>query len=107
LLIGSYKNIPLLKEYITVKYADQGKIEQIFEVYKNKVHDVFFPKSMTAQFGGYFMQLNVPWGIYGIHGTDIPSSISHSVSHGCIRMYSSDAKELYNIILLGTNVNIY
>lgn len=60
-----------------------------------------------AQFGGHFMQLNIPWGIYGIHGTDMPSSIAHAVSHGCVRMYSNDAKELYNIIQVGTTVNIY
>jgi hypothetical protein len=50
LLIDSYKTIPQLKEYLTVKYADQDAIEQIFEVYKNKVHDVFFPRSMRERF---------------------------------------------------------
>ena len=60
-----------------------------------------------AQFGGHFMQLNVHWGIYGIHGTDIPLSIAHKVSHGCVRMFSNDAKELYSIISIGTAVNIY
>jgi lipoprotein-anchoring transpeptidase ErfK/SrfK len=59
------------------------------------------------QFGGHFMQLNVPGGIYGIHGTDIPASISHDVSHGCIRMYSNSAKELYAIVPIGTSVNIF
>jgi hypothetical protein len=60
-----------------------------------------------AQFGGHFMQLSIPYGIYGIHGTDIPSSVAHAVSHGCVRMYSRDAKEIYSIINLGTPVNIY
>lgn len=60
-----------------------------------------------AQFGGHFMQLNIPNGIYGIHGTDMPSSIAHAVSHGCVRMYSKDAKEVYDLITLGTPVNIY
>ena len=59
------------------------------------------------QFGGHFMQINIPWGIYGIHGTDMPSSIAKAVSHGCVRMYSNDAKELYNLITIGTAVNIY
>ncbi len=59
------------------------------------------------QFGGHFMQLNVPFGIYGIHGTDMPKSISQAVSHGCIRMYSKDAKELYNLVPVGTPVYIY
>lgn len=59
------------------------------------------------QFGGYFMQLSVPWGIYGIHGTDKPWSIGKAVSGGCIRMYSSDAKELYSTVPIGTPVLIY
>lgn len=58
------------------------------------------------QFGGHFMQLNIPGGVYGIHGTDVPASISHYISHGCVRMYSNDAKELYNLISIGTPVNI-
>ncbi|MDK2905992.1 MAG: hypothetical protein PWQ67_337 [Clostridia bacterium] len=50
LLIESYKVIPQVKEYITAKYAEQDTIEQIFEAYKNKIHDVFFPQNMRAQF---------------------------------------------------------
>jgi lipoprotein-anchoring transpeptidase ErfK/SrfK len=60
-----------------------------------------------AQFGGHFMQLSVPWGIYGIHGTDKPWSIGQAVSHGCVRMYSNDAAELYNFVTLGTPVHIF
>ena len=60
-----------------------------------------------AQFGGHFMQLSVPWGVYGIHGTNKPWSIGQSVSHGCIRMYNKDAAELYNKVTIGTPVHIY
>jgi iron only hydrogenase large subunit-like protein len=49
LIIDSYKNIPQVKEYITAKYANQDTMEQIFEAYRIKVHDVFFPKSIRAQ----------------------------------------------------------
>lgn len=59
------------------------------------------------QFGGHFMRLNVPWGIYGIHGTDKPWSVGQAVSHGCVRMYNSDAAELYSLVPIGTAVNIY
>ncbi len=59
------------------------------------------------QFGGHFMQLSIPWGIYGIHGTDKPWSIGQEVSGGCVRMYSSDAKEVYDTISVGTPVKIY
>ncbi len=50
LLVDSYKKIPLLKEYITAKYGSEDIIEKIFEVYKNKVYDVFFSEKMRAQF---------------------------------------------------------
>ncbi|WP_435788770.1 DUF6155 family protein [Clostridium sp.] len=50
LFLDSYKASAQVKEYITVKYGDQDTIEQIFETYKNKIRDVFFPKSMSAQF---------------------------------------------------------
>lgn len=58
------------------------------------------------QFGGYFMQLSVPSGIYGIHGTNKPWSIGQAVSNGCIRMYSQDAGYVYNLVTLGTEVSI-
>ena len=57
-------------------------------------------------FGGRWMGLNVPWGKYGIHGTTIPGSIGYAASHGCIRMYNKDVRELYNIVLHGTPVVI-
>lgn len=59
------------------------------------------------QFGGHFMQLSVPSGIYGIHGTDKPWSIGMAVSNGCIRMYNKDAEELYNMIPIGTLVHVF
>lgn len=50
LLLDSYKVSPQVKEYITAKYGDKDTLEQIFQTYKNKIKDVFFPKSMRAQF---------------------------------------------------------
>jgi lipoprotein-anchoring transpeptidase ErfK/SrfK len=44
---------------------------------------------------------------YGIHGTDEPESVGHSVSHGCIRMYNSDVETLYPMVPIGTPVFIY
>ncbi len=60
-----------------------------------------------AQYGGHFMRLSIPWGIYGIHGTDKPWSVGLAVSHGCVRMHSLDAAELYNMVPIGTIVYIY
>lgn len=57
-------------------------------------------------FGARWMRLSIPWGGYGIHGTDEPESIGTAASHGCIRMYNEDVIELYDIVPLGTVVNI-
>jgi lipoprotein-anchoring transpeptidase ErfK/SrfK len=42
----------------------------------------------------------------GIHGTDAPSSIGYSVSHGCIRMQVPDAEWLFERVEIGTTVRI-
>lgn len=71
-------------------------------------HFVIIKKGLWGeQFGGHFMQLNVPSGIYGIHGTDKPWSISKAISNGCIRMYNKDAAELYNTVPIGTPVHVF
>jgi len=57
-------------------------------------------------FGGRWLGLNVTWGNYGIHGTMFQESIGSASSHGCIRMFNSDIKELYNMVPLGTTVII-
>ncbi|MFC4306714.1 L,D-transpeptidase family protein [Cohnella boryungensis] len=63
-------------------------------------------KNWGASFGPRWLGLNVPWGNYGIHGTNKPHSIGQHQSHGCIRMRNRDVMELYDIIPVGTNVTI-
>lgn len=64
-----------------------------------------------GKWGGAFstgwLGLNVPWGKYGIHGTNNPHSIGNAASHGCIRMLNKDIEDLYNYIDLKTSVIIY
>ena len=57
-------------------------------------------------YGGHWMGLNVPWGTYGIHGTTRAGSIGRAASHGCIRMFNQDIRELYGIVPLGADVII-
>jgi lipoprotein-anchoring transpeptidase ErfK/SrfK len=56
-------------------------------------------------FGVLWMGLSRPH--YGIHGTNNPSSIGKSVSHGCIRMYNHDVLELSSLVPIGTSVVIH
>lgn len=46
-------------------------------------------------FGTRFLSLSVPWGKYGIHGTNHPESIGGNASHGCFRLRVKDAEALY------------
>lgn len=58
-------------------------------------------------FGTRWMRLSVPWGQYGIHGTNKPLSIGGPASLGCIRMLNHDVEELYDMVGRGTVVVIY
>lgn len=62
--------------------------------------------SWGGGFGERWMGLNVPWGLYGIHGTNRPGSIGQAASHGCIRMLNRHVRELYNLVPHGTTVMI-
>ncbi|MDP5275863.1 L,D-transpeptidase family protein [Chengkuizengella axinellae] len=57
-------------------------------------------------FGTRWLGLDVPWGKYGIHGTNKPWLIGTSVSSGCIRMRNEDVEKLYKMIPVGTKVEI-
>lgn len=45
--------------------------------------------------------------IYGIHGTNNPSSIGKHVSNGCIRMHNEEVIQLFNRVPLNTPVWIH
>ncbi|MBC8014416.1 MAG: L,D-transpeptidase family protein [Sporomusaceae bacterium] len=56
--------------------------------------------------GTRFLGLDVPWGGYGIHGTNRPWSIGHFISQGCIRLRNKDIEELFEWVPVGTPVRI-
>ncbi|BCJ85683.1 L,D-transpeptidase family protein [Effusibacillus dendaii] len=62
-------------------------------------------KNWGSGFGTRWIGLNVPWGIYGIHGTNNPHSIGHDASHGCVRMFNRHVEELYEWVRIGTPVS--
>jgi len=43
---------------------------------------------------------------YGIHGTNAPDSIGKYASHGCIRMRNRDVEELFELVPVGTPVEL-
>jgi lipoprotein-anchoring transpeptidase ErfK/SrfK len=44
---------------------------------------------------------------YGIHGTNVPSSIGKAASHGCIRLGKQDVEDLFNRVQVGDVVEIH
>jgi lipoprotein-anchoring transpeptidase ErfK/SrfK len=44
---------------------------------------------------------------FGIHGTNVPTSIGKNSSHGCIRMRNRDIEELFELVTVGDPVEIY
>ena len=43
---------------------------------------------------------------YGIHGTNVQSSVGKAVSHGCFRMRKQDVEELYTMVQIGDTVTV-
>ena len=43
---------------------------------------------------------------YGIHGTNVQSSVGKAASHGCFRMRKHDVEELYSLVQVGDTVTV-
>ena len=61
------------------------------------------PSGPDCPLGYRWMQIQ---GNYGIHGTNNPDSIGHYVSNGCIRMLEKDVEALFDLVKVGTPVEI-
>ena len=57
-------------------------------------------------FGTRWMGIDVPWGIFGIHGTNKPYTIGTFASAGCIRMFNVHVERIYEWVQKGTPVTI-
>ena len=44
---------------------------------------------------------------FGIHGTNAPASIGRKASHGCIRMRNRDIEELFELVQVGSVVELH
>ena len=60
-------------------------------------------KNPGGPFGTRWMRF---YKSYGIHGTNNPSSIGKDVSNGCVRMYNKDVEEVYDLVTIGSPVQI-
>lgn len=64
------------------------------------------PPGPDNPLGEFSMRLGVPGGAYLIHGTNKPVGVGMQVTHGCIRMYPEDIQALFEMVSVGTKVNI-
>ncbi|HHV94132.1 MAG TPA: L,D-transpeptidase family protein [Firmicutes bacterium] len=55
-------------------------------------------------FGSRWLGLSIPFGAYGIHGTDNPQAIGKRATHGCVYMLNSHIEELFAQVQPGTPV---
>jgi len=85
-----------------------------FAIFLKQEYPVWFPGSRFADrtpvppgpdnpLGSRWMEF---FPSYGIHGTNTDWSISCAVSSGCIRMHDRDARELYDLVDVGTPVTV-
>lgn len=124
--IGQTIRIPGLPNPETIPYRIIiSKSKRTLQLFRNnqliKTYPVAIGKMLTQTPIGTFVIVNRqpnpggPFGVmwlslskagYGIHGTNNPSSIGKSVSHGCVRMHNHDVLELAKQVPNGTRVTI-
>ena len=64
----------------------------------------FIPPGADNPMGKHKLRLSNP--TYLIHGTNKEVGIGRRVSHGCINMFNADVEQLFNVVPVGTQVNI-
>ncbi|WP_028783138.1 L,D-transpeptidase [Thalassobacillus devorans] len=111
-------------------FFEKGKLEEVYTVATGATEELtptgLFTITVKAK-DPYYRKKNIPGGdpenplgsrwigfdakgtdgrIYGIHGTNQPSSIGKNVSQGCIRSYNNQVEELYERVPIGTKILI-
>ena len=83
-----------------------------FEILEKDVNPVWtdpedpensIPSGDSNPLGYRWMQFH---GNYGIHGTNRPESVGGYVSNGCVRMHEKDVEALFDLVKVGTPVEI-
>jgi len=62
------------------------------------------PAGPDNPLGAFALRLAAGNGEYMIHGTNNPTAVGMSVTHGCIRMYPEDVAALFPLVPVGTRV---
>jgi lipoprotein-anchoring transpeptidase ErfK/SrfK len=91
---------PRGKWHIIVKYRNPTWYPPLNNTWARGLKPV--PPGPSNPLGTRWMGLDSP-GV-GIHGTNNPSSIGYSASHGCVRMQVRDSEWLFEHVDIGTTV---
>ncbi len=105
---------------IGVGMAGWGTPRGVTEIVRKKVRPTWYPpESIRAEkpelpravppgpnnpLGAHALYFD--WPGYLVHGTNMPWGIGRRVSHGCIRLYPEDIARLFEIVPLGTRVEV-
>ncbi|MDQ0161426.1 lipoprotein-anchoring transpeptidase ErfK/SrfK [Bacillus alveayuensis] len=111
-------------------YIENGDIQKVYTVATGKTEHLTPVGTFTVTvkaINPYYRKKNIPGGspqnplgsrwigfdalgtdgrIYGIHGTNAPSSIGQYITNGCVRLRNDEVEELFERIPLGTKVLI-
>ncbi len=109
-----YQGLTLYRDYpVAVGKRDSPSPTGNFTVI-NKIHNpTWYPPGHKQQpvppgpnnpLGKFWLGLNIQG--YGIHGNSAPWSIGSPVSLGCFRMHNQDIEQLFDMIPIGTPVEI-
>ncbi len=95
-----FKNNEIIREYIVfinkpLKHPFKGSWRIIKKLPIHK------------EFGGYFLALNIPYGVHGIHKARNLPLKSAEKKDGSIKISPREARELYTTVPIGTPVVIY
>jgi len=71
-------------------------------VYRHRDKEI--PPGKDNPLGTRWMGLSMKG--YGIHGTNVQSSVGKAASHGCFRMRKDDVEELYTLVQVGDTVTV-
>ena len=94
---------PIGNFFKIISMVKEPKWQNPYKSYSGFVIKEGFTNPLSTRWMGFYIYRA---GEYGIHGTNNPKSVGKYSSHGCIRMYSADAEDLFERIQLGTPVVI-
>lgn len=92
-------NFHILQKVIHPSWTAPASIRE-----KDPQTPAIIPPGPNNPLGDYWMEFT-PQGD-GIHGTNKPYGVGRRVSHGCIRLYPQDIRNLFALVKVGTPVHV-